>query len=297
MLHSGMFGNSKSEMYSLLHSSVVPKFMKVNSTDSLEFTRIQMKENGLTFPVFVKPEIGERGFQIKRIENASELSQYHHTLKSDYLIQQQITLPLEISLFVYKLPGSSDYTISSIVSKELLCVVGDGHNSLGKLIENYPRASIQVKRLFQRWRSEWNTIIPNGVKFVLTDVANHSKGAKFHNLTELLSPAWTRRVQELIIDKAGFHFGRFDIRCESLQDFPEGKPISVLELNGIGAEPIDMYIEGLPLYKGLQILWKHWTIQCKIAEKHLVNGAQVPDAQTGFKRFFAYKKQVKHFCI
>lgn len=297
MLNGGMFGNTKSEMYLLLDPAYVPLFVQIDCQDSASTIHEKLVSNHLEFPLMAKPEVGERGYKIQRILDEHALKAYHQQISTQYLLQKWVNMPLEISIFIYKLPGDDSYTISSIVGKELLSIVGDGQKTIGQLIEDFPRARLQISRLYPRWKEKWNQILDKGERLTLTDIANHSKGARFYNLTHHLTSDWNKRINQIILNRDGFNYGRFDLRCCDVMDFPNGKPVCIIELNGMGAEPIDMYEEGIPLSQGISILLKHWKIQCRIAEAQLAKGIPVPDAKTGFKRFFEYKRLVKHSYI
>ncbi len=44
-----------------------------------------------------------------------------------------------------------------------------------------------------------------------------------------------------------FHYGRFDLRFESLDGFVRGEDFSIVEINGIGGEAIDCWDPRLPV--------------------------------------------------
>jgi hypothetical protein len=58
---------------------------------------------------------------------------------------------------------------------------------------------------------------------------------------------------------------------------------SIIELNGVGAEPIDMYIPKLSLWKGLSILVYHWKKMYEIAAYNMnVLGIKPISKKVGF---------------
>ena len=56
----------------------------------------------------------------------------------------------------------------------------------------------------------------------------------------------------------GFYFGRFDLRCTSIEDLKQGKNISILELNGAGAEPAHIYDPNFSFFKAQQVIAQHY---------------------------------------
>lgn len=56
----------------------------------------------------------------------------------------------------------------------------------------------------------------------------------------------------------GFYFGRFDLRCTSIEDLKQGNNIAILELNGAGAEPAHIYQPGYSFFKAQKVLAQHY---------------------------------------
>jgi len=291
MANSGMFGNTKMAMYAMLPEYSYPKTIFIKQGTSWEEAKQKLQ---IPYPIMLKPDIGERGYRAVKANREADWKHYHSTAMTDYLVQSYIDLPVEISIFYYRIPGELKGHITSVVGKKLLRVVGDGKMTLRDLILNYPRAALQVDRLKGRWGDRFNEVIAEGEVITLIDNANHSKGAEFYLMNEEIDEALLNKTEELLINAHGFCYGRFDIRCTDVQSFRDGTAFSVIELNGLGAEPLDMYIPEIPLKKGISILMKHWRIVGIIAAKNHQSTYPYERGFDVYKRFAAYRKLVQH---
>ncbi len=60
-------------------------------------------------------------------------------------------------------------------------------------------------------------------------------------------------------------FGRYDVRCTTIEDLKSRKNYSILEFNGAGAEPHHVYGNGNSLIQAIRILLFHWNILFRIS--------------------------------
>ena len=94
----------------------------------------------MTYPLIAKPDIGERGFLVEKLTSEKDLLAYLAQTKVNFLIQEFINLPLEISVLYYRMPSASKGHITSFCIKETLKVQGDGASTIEQLMLAYPRA-------------------------------------------------------------------------------------------------------------------------------------------------------------
>lgn len=260
MYNGGFFGNTKTEMYKLLPKNSYPAYQLINPDTNIQQLTI-------TYPCIVKPSIGERGFGIKKIHHFDDLKKYHDLAQFEYLIQDFSHYKNELSVFCIRDVSTNNFYCSSIVGKTLLSIRGDGIHTIVELIFKKPRAYLQLDRLKERWGNKLNTILNSGEEFVLIDNANHSKGAIFFNIEDT-----SNKIEQLFINISetiiGFNYGRYDIMYDNIEGLLAGN-YDIIELNGVGAEPIDMYIPNLPFWKGLSILIYHWKNMFEIASYNM----------------------------
>ena len=92
-----------------------------------------MDHNAIDFPVILKPNKGERGKGVDKINNASEFEDKLKSCDEDYLLQEFIQ-GSEFGIFYYRYPDKKNGEIFSITRKVKLILEGDGIHSLEELI-------------------------------------------------------------------------------------------------------------------------------------------------------------------
>src|SRR5215204_1914573 len=88
ILMGGMMGESKFDVLNLVPEEVKPKTILISYPASAETVLEKMKENGFSFPVIFKPDLGERGWMVNRINTEQDAKKYLAQIKIDFLIQE-----------------------------------------------------------------------------------------------------------------------------------------------------------------------------------------------------------------
>jgi hypothetical protein len=253
----GMFGESKYEVIQKIPGRYIPKtrLIKIptNKEEVLEF----LIREGFRYPMIFKPDLGERGHMVKRINSPGDIEAYLEKIKVNFLVQDLIDLPYEFGVFYTRLPNQTYGRVTSVVKKKMLAVIGDGKSTLEELILRKDRAKLQWERLKEIYRDRLHEVLAEGESMEIVSIGNHALGTMFldgsHLINEKLSAVFDNISKEI----EGFYFGRFDIRCASIEDLYEGK-IMIMELNGCGAEPAHIYDPAYSLPKALKDLMIHW---------------------------------------
>ncbi len=289
ILSGGMMGESKFDVLSLIPEEVKPKSIFIKFPSSKAEIETKMEEAGLKFPVIFKPDLGERGWMVRRINDTKEIEGYLAEIKTDFLIQEFVTLPLEFSVYYLRFPGEEKGIVNSITAKEFLFVVGDGKKSLEELILENDRAVLQWELLKVKFNDRLNEILTNGQRQELVSIGNHCLGTKFLNRNSLITPVLSDSFDRISKRVNGFYFGRYDLRCATLEDLEKGN-IKVMELNGCGAEPSHIYHPGASLWKGVRDLIRHWQNIYRISSENHKHGVAYLSFQEGrliYKKFKA----------
>jgi hypothetical protein len=289
----GMFGESKYDVLKKVHPQYTPISVLVNPADGrTEIIRI-MQQNGLRFPVIFKPDLGERGFMVQRINNEGEVDNYLRKMKYPFIIQQLIDLPLEFGVFYLRYPQWPKGKVTSVVMKEMLSVTGDGKSTLRELILRKERARLRWEVLKETYAEHLEDILKPGESKELVSIGNHCLGTKFmdgsHLINERLSEAFDLISQPI----DGFNFGRFDLRCATIEDLYAGR-IKVLELNGCGAEPAHIYDPDFSMLEAIRVLLDHWRNIFLIARENARRGASYinfKEARMHYRKFKAATQQ------
>lgn len=262
----GMLGEKKSEIFDLIPKKHIPVTVKL-APDTDEETILQLlKEREISFPFILKPDIGERGWMVKKIDDLEGLRTYLSKIKVDFLLQEFVDHPLELGVFYYRFPNQDNGKVSSIVAKEMLFIEGDGKSTVLSLIEQKPRARFQMEELIKEYDAAFlNKVPPKGERLELVSIGNHSKGTKFLNGNEWIDDHLNKAIDLLAKEIPDFYFGRFDLRCESIESLRELKNFKIMELNGAGAEPAHIYQPGYSLLKAYQSIYHHIYVLSKIS--------------------------------
>ncbi len=290
MRNAGFFGNTKTEMYASLPSSSYPNTLLLTPTMTMAQIRERILNIGFQYPLIVKPNIGERGEQLEKLDTEQDLIQYRNTYSFDCILQPFIDYDFECSIFCYRLQSSNPIIITSVVGKKFLQVIGDGQSTLETLIDKDDRAYLQKESLSKKWHAAFKEIIPKDKIIILRPNANHSKGASFYDLKEANDGALQQVVDGWCQQMKGFRYGRFDIRCQSIDDLKANQHYKIIEVNGIGAEPIDMYIPGTSVWKSWKILIFHWRKMYLISRINEQPAAKHFSDKEGWRELFAYRK-------
>ena len=280
ILMGGMFGESKSQVLDLVPTEVKPKTTLVHLPATKEEVLHTMKEGGFTFPLIFKPDMGERGWMVKRIFNEKDIDQYLAQIKIDFIIQELVDLPLEFGVFYVRLPEEEKGKVISITGKDFLSVTGNGTSTLQQLILEKDRAKLQWEVLKITYEKELQMIIPAGEKRELVPIGNHCLGTTFLNGNHLITSRLNESFDYISKQIPGFYFGRFDLRCATVTDLENGN-VKIVELNGCGAEPAHIYHPGSSLWQALKVLTTHWQNLYHISTQNHKRGVQYIPFQEG----------------
>lgn len=264
----GLLGESKIDILDRISDEYKPKTVFVTASTHSDTIFMQLDQRGLTFPLIAKPNVGERGWRVEKLAHWGELVNYIQSSPVDFLIQEYVDEPLELGVFYYRMPGQERGVISSIVQKEFLTIRGNGRNCIEELIVQNERAVLQLPALTAKYGHRFHEIPAAGETITLVNIGNHSKGTKFLNANHLITPELTRVFDRISQPIDGFYYGRYDLRCRSVTDLYAGKHISILELNGAGAEPAHIYQPGFSIWEAWRVLLQHWRVLYDISREN-----------------------------
>ncbi len=287
----GMMGESKYEVLSLLPEEVKPKTILIKIPSSVAEVTKQRKDASIAFPVICKPDLGERGWFVRRINNEDELIQYLSEIKIDFIVQELVDLTLEFGVYYVRFPEKENGFVNSVTSKEFLFVEGGGKKTLQELILEKDRARFQWEILKEKFSSRLNEVIHTGEKVELVSIGNHCLGTMFMNSNHLITEKLSASFDRISKQVPGFYFGRYDLRCASIEDLENGK-VKIVELNGCGAEPSHIYHPGASLWIGIRDLITYWKNMYRISKENHKRGVAYISFREGraiYRKFKALK--------
>ncbi|MGZ3837990.1 MAG: hypothetical protein ACXVBR_14910 [Flavisolibacter sp.] len=284
----GFEGEGKKEMYELLPKEVYPKTIYIQPGEDFNRVREKVRENGFSYPFIVKPDVGMKGLLFRKVDNENELAVYHHKIPMDYIIQDLVDYPMEVSVFYYRFPNRQKGVITGFIQKELMEVTGNGKANLWQLISEHPKARYRLEEMRVKHGEHLETVIGDGEKYILTYAANLNRGAKFTNLKHLIDGELLS-VFDALSHPTHFFYGRYDIKCLSVADLKKGRHFSILEFNGSGAEPNHVYHSGYSLFRANKEFLMHWKVLFQISRYNHRHG--IP--YWSFTRGWAFLKEAK----
>ncbi|GJM62398.1 hypothetical protein [Persicobacter diffluens] len=290
--NGGLLAESKSAILKKIPAEFTPKTLLIEKPEPQNILR-GMEQLGLSFPIILKPDFGERGRGVEKINHEEELPSYCREVQIPVIIQEFIDYPLEVGVFYYRHPNRQFGTISSVVLKEMLSITGDGKSSVETLMTQNPRAFLQLERLKEAQHDLMTTVVPKGEKLLLESIGNHCRGTKFLNGNHLINKVLHARFDQIALQIEGFNYGRFDLRVPSLEDLYAGKNIKIMELNGAKAEPAHIYHPGYSLVQAYKDLFAHWKVMGDISIANHQNGVPYTTFRKGIASLIEYQQLSK----
>lgn len=284
----GMLGESKSKIFDLIPSEYLPTMKLIEARDLDSAIAFGKK---LGYPVIAKPDIGERGKLVEKISNQEELVYYTRKCPVNFLIQELVDYPVELGVFYVRNPNEETGTVTSIVQKKFLSVMGDGNSSVRSLLQNDARASLQIDFNHSRFSGIMDLVPEHGENVRVEAIGNHCRGTAFLDATTEINEKLNHAIDKLSKQIKGFYFGRYDLRCASFGDLRELKNFKILELNGAGAEPAHIYQPGFSLLKAYKVLFWHFKKLSQISAVNRKNGIRHWSFKDGMKKL----KEIKEY--
>ncbi len=266
----GLQGESKADILERLAGGgeFVARHVLLPSSASsearLSLARVFLGEHQLDYPIVIKPDVGERG---KGVEIARSEAALRARIAGDPqdLIVQEFVPDHEFGVFYYRFPGAERGRIFSLASKVRPRLVGDGTRTLEELILDDARAVCMAQVYFDANAGRLDSVPATGEEVELVELGNHCLGAIFLDAREHLTPELEQRFDALSHAAPGFHFGRYDVRVSSLDEFRAGRGFKILELNGLASEAAHIYDPAHGLLPAWRDLCRQWRIAFEIA--------------------------------
>ena len=268
----GFEGETKREMYEQLPPRLCPKSIYISPTANADDVEKLVPIHFDVYPVAVKPNVGMMGLAFRIINSPNELRLYHQQMRVEYIIQELITYPIEVSVFYYRFPGELTGTITGFVRKEFLEVIGNGQSTLWELIRQYPQVSFRLGEMWAKHANRLDYVIPNGHAYRLSNALNQTRGGRLVSLAHEKDERLLSVFDALSRYTGNFYFGRYDIKCASVDDLKLGQNFSILEFNGAGAAPHHVYGNGNSLWQAYRIVLHHWSVLAQIAGQNHAAG-------------------------
>jgi len=288
----GLMNYSKSNILKEINSDFLPKLVYIESQKDRQQVLELLKKAQISFPLVAKPDVGERGKSVRKIDHENALQDYLADTTGIIILQEFVTFPLEFGVLYYRFPNEPSGYISSIVQKGFLTVTGDGKSSILELLEQHNRGQFYVKNLIELYPKLLEKHPQIGEEVLIEPIGNHSRGTVFLNANHLMNEKLVQVFDKISEPIQGFSFGRYDFKVSSLDDLYAGKNIKIMELNGVNSEPAHIYDPKMPIWKAYRDLLRHWhTIYQVSIRNHKELGVSYTSVKEGFAFVFPKKSR------
>ncbi len=270
----GFLGESKAQILSLLSGTpeVVARYGLVSSGENAAAQAIEeMRTLSLVFPVVLKPDVGDRGHFVRIVHSEVDIEHYFSHFDGDVIIQEYIEGE-EYGIFYVRHPSEDHGMIFSITEKKLVSVVGNGRDTLERLIMDDDRAVNMSRLFFRRHALQLDDVIPENKVYPLVSIGTHSRGALFLDGGYLLTVALEQEINRIAVPMEGFFFGRFDVRVPSTAHLERGEGIKIMEVNGVSSEATHVYDPSTPLRHAYRVLGHQWRLAFQIGQANMRDG-------------------------
>jgi membrane protein DedA with SNARE-associated domain len=240
-------------------------------------------ERGLDFPLIAKPDVGWHGYGVRRIDNRAQLADYIATFPQGetLMLQRYVPYAAEAAVLYARLPGESRGRIVSLTLRYFPHVVGNGRMTMRELICSDARAQwkqalhLGVDRSHRGVdRPDLDRVPARGEVVRIALIGNQRAGALYRDGRRYITAALEARFDSIARAMTEFHYGRFDLRFDTIDRLMHAEDFSIVEINGIGGEAIDCWDPHLPVREVYRRLTGQQRLLFTIGQRNRERGYQ-----------------------
>lgn len=275
----GFAGDSKMAIMQQIPTQLQPESVFISKDDTDTEQLLRLIQNRLQFPVIAKPDIGEGGFLVKKLNNADEWRSYHESYTMDYMVQEFIDDPIELSIHIQCIDGSLQ--ISGVTEKQLLTIQGDGVSTINALLMQQKHTRYCRKKLRKLLSDRLTEVLAAGEIIQPGYIGNWNYGTVFHTRPEWNTEQLRSTMEQINTTIGLFEYARYDLKCSSVEALTAGN-FKILEINGVKGEPIHIYDPANTLWGAYREIFRHWEWILQISRRNIRSGTVCPGARRGF---------------
>ncbi len=289
----GFVGESKTDILNGLKNNrhAVARYVLVsahmNMVERQEALTCFMHEAGLSYPIVLKPDAGQRGAGVAIVRSDEQRDAYLRMASWDFMAQEYV-LGAEFGVFYYRYPGERHGRIFSITEKIFPSVTGDGRRTLGQLILDDDRAVCMAGFYMQQHHGRLDHIPAKDERVQLIELGTHCRGAVFRDGRRFINTRLEEAIDELSRGYEGFFFGRYDIRTPDVEAFARGQNFMIIELNGVTSEATNIYDADHSLLDAYRILARQWKLAFQIGAMNRTLGFSTTPTRTLLNLYRAF---------
>jgi hypothetical protein len=264
----GICGESKNDIFALAGPAarkwIAPYAAMTtfghNDGNDLALAEAAMARANLAYPVVAKPDMSCNGVGVRVIRNAADLAAYLREFPRATRLQLQalVTLPGEAGIFYIRHPHEKTGRITSVTLKFPPTVIGDGTSTIRGLIAADSRLNAVCRLLLPKLGPKADTIPPPGEEVRLVFVGNHCRGSTFKDGMDIVTPALSARIDDIMQDMQDVYFSRIDLRYDTLDNLRAGKNFQIIEFNGSGSEATHIWDPAMTMLEAYKTQFFHY---------------------------------------
>jgi len=267
----GIVGESKWDILRMLPpESIVPTALIAPGPIGRRAAAVELAvgEGGWSWPIVLKPDVGERGTGVRLVATPTEARAYLLSMPRAVLAQRFHPGPFEAGVFYVRLPGEARGRIFSITDKRFASVEGDGRSTVRALIWGHERYRMQAGAYLAHLAERADEVPASGEVVRIGFAGNHCRGAMFLDGAGLVTPALTVAFDAIAVRTPGFYFGRFDVRYGNEAEFRAGRGFEIVELNGLLSESTNIYDPRTGYWEAQRVLRAQWRLAFEIGARN-----------------------------
>ncbi len=231
---------------------------------------------GLDFPLIAKPDLGLCGHGVRRVDTLASLLTYLSTFPRGEVVVLQEYLPQEgeAGIFYARDPKDGQGKIIGLALRTFPRVIGDGVRTVGQLVQ----ADTRARRLLASVRHECafhpHEIPRAGDAVRLATIGSTRVGGLYLDGAACITPQLVATIDAIARDMPQFHFGRFDVRFDTLAGLRAGEGVRIMEVNGAGSEAIEAWDPHTSLLQGLRMIFRKQALLFAIGDARRREGVR-----------------------
>ena len=227
-----------------------------------------MRTCGLSYPVVAKPDVGLCGYGVRLIADYSQLRDYLAVFPANQTVVLQQYLPQqdEAGIFYVRDPNATAGRIIGLALRYFPRVTGDGIHTTGELVAGDLRAQRMLASPRHQPSYDPSCVPAAGELVRLATIGSTRVGGLYRDGSAHITPQLSRAIDAIARDMPAFHFGRFDVRFDSLQDLSNGRNFTIMEINGAGSEAIEAWDPDTGVLAGFRMIFNKQRILFAIGE-------------------------------
>ncbi len=277
----GLVGEGKLEYFSSMGPvarAVTAPYCAVSTQRPMLDAELQkmLDRAGLSWPVIAKPDLGLCGYGVRLLTTMLELQTYLKAFPVNEIVvlQRYLAEEGEAGIFYAREPDSGQGRVIGLTLRYFPRVTGDGKSTIDALVAADPRAARLIKSSKHKPDYDGAQVPTSGEVVRLATIGSTRVGGLYRDGRAFITAPLTRAIDVIARDMTAFHFGRFDVRFNSLQELAAGRGFTIMEVNGAGSEAIQAWDPETGLMAGFRMIFEKQRIVFAIGDSMRKKGVK-----------------------